>query len=283
MPGVTHVANTNRYRHPLGDDDKAFMLDVTDAIEEAILFEGPETVAAVFLEPVQNAGGCLVPPPGYFERVRELCDRHGILLVCDEVICGFGRLGTMFGSERFDVVPDMITCAKGLTSGYSPLGAVLCRDVLAAPFLEADRSFAHGLTFGGHPVSCAVGLANLDVFDRDGVLENVQAHEAGLRERLESLRANPLVGDVRGLGYFFAVELVRDVASKEPFRGAEREELLRFLPPRLYRDRVICRVDGRGDPVVQVAPPLVAGDTELDQLRDRIVPALAEAAEEFAR
>ena len=166
-PGAVHVANTNRRRHPLGDDEKAFMLAVTDEIEERILFEGPETVAAVFLEPVQNAGGCLVPPDGYFPRVREICDRYGVLLVSDEVICAFGRLGTMFGCERYDYLPDIITCAKGLTSGYSPLGAVLCRDFLAEPFLEHRASFAHGITFGGHPVSCAVALANLDVFDRE--------------------------------------------------------------------------------------------------------------------
>ena len=164
-PGAVHVANTNRRRHPLGDDEKAFMLAVTDEIEERIRFEGPETVAAVFLEPVQNAGGCLVPPEGYFARVREICDRYGVLLVSDEVICAFGRLGTMFGCERYDYLPDIITCAKGLTSGYSPLGAVICRDFLAEPFLEDKASFAHGLTFGGHPVSCAVALANLDVFD----------------------------------------------------------------------------------------------------------------------
>ena len=210
-PGASHVANTNRYRHPLGDDEKAFMLDVTNAIEDRIRFEGPDTVAAVFLEPLQNGGGCFVPPEGYFQRVREICDRYGVLLVSDEVISAFGRLGEMFGCEHYDYLPDMITCAKGLTSGYSPLGAVICRDTLAEPFLaQPDASFLHGITFAGHPVSCAVGLANLDIFDDEHVLDTVRAREPELRARLDGLRDIPIVGDVRGAGYFWAIELVRD-------------------------------------------------------------------------
>jgi len=281
-PGAVHVANTNRHRHPLQDDEKAFMLSITDEIEERILFEGPETVAAVFLEPVQNAGGCLVPPEGYFARVREICDRYGVLLVSDEVICGFGRLGTMFGCERYDYLPDIITCAKGLTSGYSPLGAVICRDFLAEPFLEHRASFAHGITFGGHPVSCAVALANLDVFDTERVLENVCAHEAGFRDRLEALRDLPIVGDVRGAGYFQALEMVPDQSSDARFTAEQREDLLRgFLLPRFYESGLIARADDRGDPVVQLAPPLVAGDAELDELVDILRRVLAEASDRF--
>jgi adenosylmethionine-8-amino-7-oxononanoate aminotransferase len=282
-PGTAHVANTNRYRHPLGDDEKAFMLAVTDAIEDQILFEGPETVAALYLEPVQNAGGCFVPPRGYFERVREICDRHGILLVSDEVICAFGRLGRWFGAERYDYQPDMITCAKGLTSGYSPLGAVICSDRLAAPFLEGKQSFLHGITFGGHPVSCAVALANLDAFENEGVLEHVQRHEPGFRARLESLRDIPIVGDVRGAGYFQALELVRDQATKESFTPEQSEELLRgFLAPRLYEAGLICRADDRGNPVVQLSPPLVAADAELDAMVSILRTVLTDAATMFA-
>jgi adenosylmethionine-8-amino-7-oxononanoate aminotransferase len=282
-PGTAHVANTNRYRHELGGDEKAFMLAVTDAIEDAIRWEGPETVAAVYLEPVQNAGGCLVPPDGYFARVRELCDRYGVLLVSDEVICAFGRLGEWFGAERYDYLPDMITCAKGLTSGYSPLGAVICRDHLAEPFLEGHASFAHGITFGGHPVSCAVGLANLDAFDDEGVLEHVRAHEGGFRERLEGLRDLPIVGDVRGAGYFFALELVREQASAQRFTEPEAEELLRgFLVPRFLDAGLICRTDNRGDPVVQLSPPLIAGDPELDEIEAMLRAALTEASSRFA-
>jgi adenosylmethionine-8-amino-7-oxononanoate aminotransferase len=281
-PGAVHVANTNRRRHPLGHDEKAFMLAVTDEIEERILFEGPETVAAVFLEPVQNAGGCLVPPEGYFPRVREICDRYGVLLVSDEVICAFGRLGTMFGCERYDYLPDLVTCAKGLTSGYSPLGAVVCRDFLAEPFLEHRASFAHGITFGGHPVSCAVALANLDLFERERVLDNVGAHEAGFRARLEELRDVPIVGDVRGAGYFQALEMVPDQASEASFTAEQREELLRgFLLPRFYESGLIARADDRGDPVVQLAPPLIAGDRELDEITTTLRAVLTEASARF--
>lgn len=278
VPGAVHAPNTNRYRHDLEADEKAFMLAITDAIEDRILFEGPETVAAVFLEPVQNAGGCLVPPEGYFSRVREICDRYGVLLVSDEVICAFGRLGHMFGCERYEFLPDMVTCAKGLTSGYSPLGAVICREFLAEPFLAGKSSFLHGITFGGHPVSCAVGLANLEAFEQEQVLEHVRSNEHGFRERLDGLRDLPIVGDVRGDGYFLAIELVRDQQSKEGFTKEECERLLRgFLSPRLYDAGLICRTDDRGDPVVQMAPPLVAGDAELDFIEATLRTVLHEA------
>jgi adenosylmethionine-8-amino-7-oxononanoate aminotransferase len=281
-PGAVHVSNTNRRRHPEGDDEHAFMLAVTDAIEERILFEGPDTVAAVFLEPVQNAGGCLVPPAGYFARVREICDRYGVLLVSDEVICAFGRLGYTFGCERYGYIPDIITCAKGLTSGYSPLGAVICRDFLAEPFLEHHASFAHGLTFGGHPVSCAVALANLDLFDEEELLARVRDHEGELRARLDELRDLPIVGDVRGAGYFQALELVPDSTSDRQFDAATREELLRgFLLPRCYAEGLIVRADDRGDPVVQVAPPLIAGPDEFDVIATTLRTVLTEASRQF--
>ena len=281
-PGASHVVNTNRYRHPLAHDEKAFMLAVTDAIEAAILWEGPETVAAVYLEPVQNAGGCFVPPEGYFQRVREICDKYGVLLVSDEVICAFGRLGEWFGAQRFDYLPDMITCAKGLTSGYSPLGAVICRDHLAEPFLEGKASFLHGITFGGHPVSCAVGLANIAAMENEETLDNVRHHAPGFRERLEGLRDIPIVGDVRGDGYFFAIELVRDQQTAESFSDADSEDLLRaFLSPRLYELGLICRADDRGDPVVQLSPPLIAGDAELDIIESTLRTALSEAWQRF--
>jgi adenosylmethionine-8-amino-7-oxononanoate aminotransferase len=281
-PGAVHVMNTHRLHHPLGGDEHAFMLAATDAIEAAIVAEGPETVAAVFLEPVQNAGGCLVPPVGYFARVREICDRYDVLLVSDEVICAFGRLGHMFGCQRYGYHPDIITCAKGLTSGYSPLGAVICREFLAEPFLEHHASFAHGLTFGGHPVSCAVALANLDVFDDEQLLDHVRAHEGDLRGRLEELCDIPIVGDVRGAGYFQAIELVRDRGPDAAFSPAEREELLRgFLLPRFYAEGLICRVDDRGDPVVQLAPPLIAGTRELDVIAATLRSVLTEASARF--
>ncbi len=282
VPGVAHVANTNRYRHPAGDDEKAFMLAVTDAIEDAILFEGPDTVAAVFLEPVQNAGGCFVPPHGYFERVREICDKYGVLLVSDEVICAFGRLGHWFGAQRYDYLPDMITCAKGLTSGYSPLGAVICSEKLAEPFLAGTASFTHGLTFGGHPVSCEVALANLDLFEREHILEHVRAMEPELEARLEALYDIPIVGDVRGAGFFFAIELVKNQATKQSFTATERDELLRgFVLPHLLGAGMIMRVDDRGDPVVQLAPPLIAGVEEFDAMAHALRGVLGEATQRF--
>jgi adenosylmethionine-8-amino-7-oxononanoate aminotransferase len=283
-PGASHVVNTNSFRHPLAKDEHAFMMLTTDAIEDAILFEGPETVAAVILEPVQNAGGCLTPPPGYFQRVREICDRYGVLLISDEVICAYGRLGTMFGSQRYDYLPDIITTAKGLTSGYSPLGAVICRDFLAEPFLGPEpNSFAHGLTFGGHPVGCAVGLENLAIFDEEDVVGNVARHEAGFHERLQGLYDIPIVGDVRGTGYFWAIELVADQQTNARFDRQVGSQLLKgFIAPETFAAGLICRTDDRGDFVIQLSPPLVAGDTELDEIEVILRTVLTEASERVA-
>ena len=278
-PGGVHARNTNRYRDPLAKDEAAFMDACASAIEDAIVFEGPETVAAVFVEPVQNAGGCYTPPDGYFQRLREICDKYGVLLVSDEVICAYGRLGEMFGAQRYDYLPDMITTAKGLTSGYSPLGAVICRDFLAEPFLDPNASFAHGLTFGGHPVGCAVALRNLQLFEEENFCENVRTHEAGFRERLEGLYDLPIVGDVRGAGWFWAVELVKDQATEQRFTRPEVEEVLRgIVAPALYAEGLICRADDRGDPVLQFAPPLIAGDTELDEIEAKVRKVLTDAA-----
>jgi hypothetical protein len=277
-PGTAHAMNTNRFRHPLADDDAAFMALTTDAIEQQILAEGPETVAAVFLEPVQNAGGCFVPPAGYFTRVREICDHYGVLLVSDEVICAFGRLGEMFGCQRYDYLPDIVTAAKGLTSGYSPLGAVICRDTIAEPFLADRASFLHGITFGGHPVSCAVGLRNLELFEEEGVLEHVRSNEGELRSRIEALRDVPIVGDVRGAGYFLALELVADQDTEARFTRDQGERLLRgFLAPRLFEAGLIVRTDDRGDPVVQLAPPLIAGPAEFEVIETTLRTCLTEA------
>jgi adenosylmethionine-8-amino-7-oxononanoate aminotransferase len=234
----------------------------------------------VILEPVQNAGGCLVPPEGYFQRVREICDRHGILLISDEVICAYGRLGTMFGAQRYDYLPDMITSAKGLTSGYSPLGAVICRDFIAEPFIGGQQqSFAHGITFGGHPVSCAVAIENLRIFEEEDILGNVVRHEAGFHERLKGLYDIPIVGDVRGAGYFWAIELVADQQTSERFDRAEGQALLRnFIAPQTFAAGLICRTDDRGDLVVQLSPPLIAGDAELDEIESILRRVLTEAA-----
>src|SRR6478735_5649375 len=279
-PGGFRVPNTNFYRAPApyDTDAKAFGRYCADRIAEAIEFEGPDTVAAVFLEPVQNAGGCFPPPPGYFERVREICDEYDVLLVSDEVICAFGRLGHWFGAERYGYQPDIITCAKGITSGYAPLGAMIASDRLMAPFLEGHESFLHGYTFGGHPVSCAVAMANLDVFENEKVLENVRANEGAFRSTLEQLKDLPIVGDVRGDGYFYGIELVKDKTTKETFNDDEAERLLRgFLSKALYDAGLYCRADDRGDPVIQLSPPLIVGQKEFDEIEQILRGVLTEA------
>jgi adenosylmethionine-8-amino-7-oxononanoate aminotransferase len=279
VPGAIKVANTNFYRAPyFADDIEAFGRWAADEIERAIEREGPDTVAAVFLEPLQNAGGCFPPPPGYFARVREICDRHGVLLVSDEVICAFGRLGDYFGSTTYGYRPDVITVAKGLTSGYAPLGAMIASDQLIEPFLHADASFAHGFTFAGHPVSCAVALANLDVFEHDDLLGHVQRTAGAFRSALETLYDLPIVGDVRGDGFFYGIELVKDKATRESFNDQESERLLRgYLSGALFEAGLICRADDRGDPVVQLAPPLICEQPEIDLMTQILHDTLAEA------
>jgi adenosylmethionine-8-amino-7-oxononanoate aminotransferase len=275
-PGGRHAANTNAYRWKEDRDP----LWAADAIEEAIMFEGPETVAAVILEPVQNGGGCFVPQDGYFQRVREICDRHGVLLISDEVICSWGRIGYMFGSERYDYVPDMITTAKGMTSAYAPLGAVIAGDHIAEPFLHGKEIFNHGFTFGGHPIACATALANIDVIEREDLCQRVLDNEGALRAMLDSLSDLPIVGDVRGAGYFQAIELVKDKDTKETFAHDEAEELLRgFLSGALYKRGLICRTDDRGDPIVQFSPPLIAGPEQFEEIEAVLRPVLTEASE----
>ena len=268
VPSTFRAPNTNIYRAPLhGDDPEAFGRWAADQIAVAIENEGPDTVAAVFLEPVQNAGGCFPPPPGYFQRVREICDEHDVLLVSDEVICAFGRLGHMFGAERYGYQPDIITCAKGLTSGYAPLGAMIASDRLMEPFLHGDSMFAHGYTFGGHPVSTAVGLRNLQIFEEEQVLEHVRGNEAAFRSTLERLLDLPIVGDVRGDGYFYGIELVKDQATRESFTAEDCERLLYgFVSKQLFAEGLYCRADDRGDPVVQLAPPLIATQDHFDEM-----------------
>ncbi len=279
-PGACHVPNTNVYRWPQ-DREETW---AADAIEERIVFEGPESVAAVILEPVQNAGGCFVPPDGYFQQVREICDRYDVLMISDEVICAWGRLGHYFGCERFDYVPDIITIAKALTSAYAPMGGLIASDKVAEPFMEGTASFAHGFTFAGHPIAAAIAMANLDVFEREDLCGHVLAKEGEFREMLESLRELPIVGDVRGAGYFQAIELVKDKDTKESFDDEESERLLRgFLSAELYNRGLICRADDRGDPVVQLAPPLIADSEQFGEIHDVLSTVLAEAWDQVVR
>jgi adenosylmethionine-8-amino-7-oxononanoate aminotransferase len=281
---VRHVSNTNRYRRPEGETDEEFTAFLLDELERAIHFEGPDSVAAVFMEPVQNAGGTFTPPAGYFEGVRRICDEHGVLLVADEVICGFGRLGEWFGSIRYDIQPDLITFAKGIGSAYVPLGGVIMTDRVAAPFLEGTTVVNHGITYGGHPVATAVALKNLEVMEREDVIGNVRRNEEYFRGALARLAEKPIVGDVRGAGYFMSLELVRDKETRETFDDDESEHLLRgFLSGRLYDAGLICRADDRGDPVVQLSPPLIATREDIDFIHDVLDTVLDDAWTEMSR
>jgi adenosylmethionine-8-amino-7-oxononanoate aminotransferase len=274
------VPNTNFYRAPedYRYDEKAFGQWAANRIAEAIEFEGPETVAAVFIEPVQNAGGCFPPPPGYLERVREICDQYDVLFVADETICAFGRIGDYFAMNRFGVQPDIITCAKGMTSGYAPLGAMIASDRLFEPFKHGTTTFLHGYTWGGHPVAAAVALANLDIFEREGINDHVQQNEGAFRRTLEKLSDLPIVGDVRGAGFFYGIELVKDKVTRETFNDDEAERLLRgFLSKALFDNGLYCRADDRGDPVIQLAPPLICEQAQFDEMEQILRSVLTQA------
>lgn len=279
VPSTVKVPNTNFYRAPVhADDPEAFGRWAADEIGRAIEREGPETVAAVFLEPLQNTGGCFPPPPGYWQRVREICDEHGVLLVSDEVICGFGRLGHDFGAQRYGYQPDVITLAKGLTSGYAPLGAMVASERLMQPFLAEGASFTHGSTYGGHPVSCAVAMANLDLMESEGLYDHVLANEGAFRAVLDGLRDLPIVGDVRGAGFFHGIELVKDAATGESFSADDAERVLRgFVSPALFEAGLYCRADDRAEPVVQLSPPLIAEQQHFDEIGEILRSVLSEA------
>jgi adenosylmethionine-8-amino-7-oxononanoate aminotransferase len=284
VPDTLHVWNTNRYHRPPGETEEQFTQFLLTDLEETILATGPETVAMVIMEPVQNAGGSYTPPAGYWRGVRDICDRYGILLCADEVICGFGRLGHWFGSGRYDIRPDIVTTAKGLSSAYASIGAVIARDAVMEPFLESDAMYAHGITFGGHPVQCAVALKNLEIMKREQIVEHVAENEARFRSTLEQLLELPIAGDLRGVGYFYALELVKDKETRETFGADECEWLLRdFLSPRLFEQGLICRADDRGDPVIQISPPLVAGPEQFDEITGILGDVLAGAWAEYRR
>jgi adenosylmethionine-8-amino-7-oxononanoate aminotransferase len=283
VPDVLHVSNTNRFRRPEQESEGQFTRFLLDELEETIRQAGPETVAMVIMEPVQNAGGSFMPPAGYWAGVRELCDRYGILLCADEVITAFGRLGHWFASERFDIRPDMITTAKGLSSAYAAIGALLVSDRVMEPFEKPGAMFSHGMTFGGHPVQAAVALKNIEIMRREGIVEHVAEHQDEFHAALSRLLELPIVGDLRGTGFFYALELVKDSDSRESFSEEECDQLLRgFLSPELFKRGLICRADDRGDPVVQISPPLVAGPEEFEEIVRILGGALEEASDRMA-
>jgi adenosylmethionine-8-amino-7-oxononanoate aminotransferase len=278
VPGVHHVRNTNRYHRPLEESEAEFTAFLLDELEQTIEAAGPETIAMVIFEPVQNAGGAFTPPEGYWRGVRELCDRYDILLCADEVITGFGRLGAWFGSELYDIRPDLMTIAKGLSSSYAAIGAVVASDRVMEPFMEGSRMYSHGITFGGHPVMSAIALKNIEIMKRERIVEHVNETQDTFRQTLEQLLDLPIVGDVRGTGFFYAIELVKDKETRQTFDDEECETLLRgFVSPALFERGLICRADDRGDPVIQISPPLVAGQQEFDKMVSILGDVLAEA------
>jgi adenosylmethionine-8-amino-7-oxononanoate aminotransferase len=284
VPEVRHVRNTNRYHRPPEETEEQFTAFLLDELEHTIQAMGPETVCLVHMEPVQSTGGCLTPPAGYFQGVREICDRHDILFSADEVICAFGRLGHWFGSDRYDIRPDLMTCAKGLSSSYASIGAVIATDRVFEPFLADASMFSHGITFGGHPVMCAIALKNIEIMKRERIIEGVLEHEDAFRSTLEQLLDLPIVGDVRGAGFFYSLELVKDKETRATFSPAECEWLLRgFLSMRLLERGLICRADDRGDPVIQLSPPLVARQAEFDEIVRILGDVLSEAWDELNR
>jgi adenosylmethionine-8-amino-7-oxononanoate aminotransferase len=272
LQGFMHVPNTQQ------DPEGA-----ADAIEEAIEFGPPETVAAVILEPVQNAGGCLVPPPDYWQRVREICDRHGVLLVSDAVIAAFGRLGEWFGIERFDVVPDMTSFAKGVTSGYLPMGGVVVNERVQGTLRSNAPMFMHGSTFGGHPVSSAVALENIRIIEREKLLENVRNLEGYFEDELRRMaKEHPIVCDIRGMGFFWAVEVKAERADGTPLAGDEYQKYFKGVVSRkLMEGGLICRFDDKDEPVIQFSPALVADKEVLGRIAEITDGALTELEREL--
>ncbi len=276
---VRHVSNTNRYHRPPEETEAEFTRFLLDELEQAIVAMGPETVCLVHMEPVQNAGGAFTPPEGYWHGVREICDRYDILLSADEVITAFGRLGYWFGSERYDIRPDIVTSAKGLSSSYAAIGAVIATDRVMEPFMGETSMFSHGITFGGHPVMSAIALKNIEIMKRERIVEHVREKQDDFRATLAQLLDLPIVGDLRGTGFFYAIELVKDKDSRASFSEEECEKLLRgFLSNALFDAGMICRADDRGDPVIQISPPLVAGQAEFDEIVSILGDVLTEAS-----
>jgi adenosylmethionine-8-amino-7-oxononanoate aminotransferase len=278
VPDVVHVRNTNRYHRPLDETEEEFTAYLLEDLESSIEQAGPETVAMVIFEPVQNAGGSFTPPAGYFQGVRAICDRYGILLCADEVITAFGRTGAWFASEKYDIKPDLITCAKGLSSSYAAIGAVLVADKVYDAFNSGTEMYSHGITFGGHPVGCAIALKNLEIMERDGIVTGVAEQEDAFRAQLATLLDLDIVGDLRGTGYLWALELVKGKGTRETFGSEESETLLRgFLSPELFNRGLICRADDRGDPVIQISPPLIARQEEFEKIVGILGEVLTEA------
>jgi adenosylmethionine-8-amino-7-oxononanoate aminotransferase len=276
VPGFVQVAPPYAYRWA-GNEEPG--IGAADAVEKAILAAGPDTIAAVIAEPVMGAGGVIVPPPSYFPRLREICDRHEVLLIADEVITGFGRTGRWFALGHWGVEPDLVSFAKGVTSGYLPLGGVIASRHVheAIESAPADRKFMHAATYSGHPVCCAVGLRNVEIIENEGLVERAAVMGRRLLAGLEELRDLPVAGDVRGLGMMCGVELVTDRNTKAPAFGLgarfAREALARGLLPRIRA--------GSADPpigdTICLAPPLMTPTETLDRIPEIVRAAIIAA------
>lgn len=267
VPGFRQVSCTRGQADPT-----SLSRQLVEEFEAAIVAEGPETVALALAEPVQNGGGALVPPPGYWEGLREVCDRYGVLLGADEVICGFGRLGEWFGCQRFGVVPDLITFAKGATSAYVPLGGLVVRHSLAERLWEGAGTFSHGATFGGHPVACSVLIANVSAIEQEQVLTNVRNLMPRIKVGLEDLRArHDCVKALRGTGFFWALELTASRGEDRSLTEEQASSLVgNVLPALLDRSELIVRPDDRGGTQLIIAPPLTADVSVIDTLVERL-------------
>ncbi len=264
LPNVRHVGNISCYRCPWGLEYPSCKLNCVQDIERMIEFEGPETIAAVIAEPVSVSNGVSIPQPEYWPLLREICDKYGILLIADEVITGFGRTGKMFASEHWGIVPDLMTFAKGVTSGYQPVGGVIANTKVAKAFHgEADKTFTHGFTYGGHPAGAVAAITNLDIIEREGLVENSAKLGAYMLSRLSTLKEHPIVGDVRGLGLLCAVELVKDKTTKERFDFVT-DTIATGINTKMAELGLLVRFEGN----IYLSPPLNIKQSDIDTIVD---------------
>jgi adenosylmethionine-8-amino-7-oxononanoate aminotransferase len=272
MPGNIHVAQPNEYRCTFCRDRGGCNLECAQDVGRAIEHEGPSSVAAFIGEPISAASGIHVPHPEYWPTIREICDRYGVLMICDEVITGFGRTGRMFATEHWDVTPDIFTVAKAMTSGYLPIGGAIATKKVADAFAgDGDSTFRHLITFGGNPACCAAGIANLEIMENEGMVENSAQMGDYLFESLQTLYEHPIVGDVRGgKGLICGVELVKNRDTREKF--SPEDKLAEKLTPIVARRGLL----GRFGDIVPVAPPLCVTKDEIDFLVNAIGDSIAE-------
>ncbi|MFN3520702.1 MAG: aspartate aminotransferase family protein [Phenylobacterium sp.] len=276
IPGVEHVMQPYLFGEAFGEEPDAFAARAAQAIEDRILAVGPENVAAFIGEPVQGAGGVIIPPPGYWKRVEAICRKYGILLVCDEVITGFGRLGEWFGHQHYGITPDLVPMAKGLSSGYLPISAVGVADHIVRELREKGGDFVHGFTYSGHPTCAAVALKNIEIMEREGLVERTREDTGPYLAKAfaDRLAGHPLVGEARSIGLLGAVEIVAEKGTSKRFKGEEgtagpmvRDICIKNgLMVRGIRDTIVC------------CPPLIITHAEIDRLVDTIARSLDEAA-----